>query len=130
MIVDASAVIAILHGEPGAQRLAEAIGAADNVRISSVSIFEASLKTERSGAQSAARIFDSFVRDTGMEIVAFEAEHAAIARDARRRYGKGSGHPAKLNFGDCMTYATAYIADEPLLYTGDDFAHTDLKSAL
>ena len=70
------------------------------------------------------------IEDFEIEIVPFTAEHAKIAREAYRDYGKGSGHPAKLNFGDVMAYALARSEREPLLYVGNDFIHTDIESAL
>lgn len=130
MIVDASAIVAILQSEDDAAEFAIAIGSAESPKISAVTLFEATLRIERSGVRNATQRFDALIKRAGIEVIPFEAEHAAVARDARRTYGKGSGHPAKLNFGDCMTYATAYIAGEPLLYKGEDFKHTDLKSAL
>jgi ribonuclease VapC len=129
VIVDASALVAIVHQEDDARIYLDAIEAADRVAVSAASLFEATLKVDPGGV-SVARALDEVIRGAGMEIIPFEAEHAEVAREARRIYGKGTGNRANLNFGDCMTYATAYIADEPLLYKGNDFAHTDLKSAL
>ena len=74
--------------------------------------------------------FDAILEETAVEIVPFTAEHANVARQAYRDFGKGSGHRANLNFGDCFAYALARVKREPLLYKGDDFVHTDLRSAL
>lgn len=130
MIVDASAIVAIIRGEEDALELATAFRGVTSARVSAPTLLEAAHKLDRIDITGTSSALDAFVARTRLEIIPFDAEHAAVARDARRRYGKGSGHPANLNFGDCMTYAAAYIADEPLLYKGDDFKHTDLKSAL
>lgn len=129
MIVDASALVAILRGEDDARELALAMEDADKLAISAVTLFEAALRLDGEG-ETVARSLDRLVQRSGMEVVPFEAEHATVARDARTRFGRGTGHPARLNFGDCMAYATAYIADEPLLFKGDDFRHTDVRSAI
>lgn len=130
MIVDASALVAIVRREADAESYLLALDDAESPRISAATLFEAAQVIDGSGSEVMSRAFDQIVRLSGIEIVPFEAEHAAVARDARARFGKGSGHPAHLNFGDCMTYATAYIADEPLLYKGNDFSKTDIASAL
>lgn len=130
MIVDASALVAIVRREFDAESYVDALEAADSPRISAATLFEAAQVVDGSGSEIMSRAFDQIVRLAAIEIIPFEAEHAAVARDARSRFGKGSGHPARLNFGDCMSYATAYIADEPLLYKGNDFAQTDIAAAI
>ena len=130
MIVDASALVAIVRRESDAESFVAALEDAGSLRMSAATLFEAAQVIDGSGSEIMSRAFDQIVRLAGIEVVPFEAEHAAVARDARARFGKGSGHPARLNFGDCMSYATAYIADEPLLYKGNDFAQTDIASAI
>ena len=76
------------------------------------------------------RQVDRLLDAWGVELASFDADQARVAQQAYRDYGRGSGHPAQLNLGDCFSYALATVADEPLLYVGDDFAHTDIPSAL
>jgi ribonuclease VapC len=130
MIVDSSALIAILRKEPEAQVFSETIEYAVPVRISAATLFEASMVADRFGSPILSARFDEVVEDSRMIIEPVTAEQAKIARQAYRDYGKGSGHPADLNFGDCFSYALARDKREPILYKGDDFVHTDLRSAL
>lgn len=130
MIVDTSALIAVLKLEPEAEQFVQALAAADEPGISAATLFEATMVIDGQNSPALSRSFDAFIRRAGLVVIPFEAEHAAVAREARRQYGRGSGHPAALNFGDCLSYATAFIAGKPLLYKGDDFAQTDIISAL
>lgn len=130
MIVDASALVAIVRNESDSGRYLAALENSGSPRISAATLFEATQVVDGFGSEKMSRALDQLIRLAGIELVPFEAEHAAVARDARIRFGKGSRHPARLNFGDCMSYATAYIADEPLLYKGNDFSQTDIASAL
>jgi ribonuclease VapC len=130
VIVDASALIAILREEPDARRFTDAIADADNVKISAATLFEASIVADGIRDHVAGRRFDDICRDSGLLVVPFDAEQARIAREAYREYGKGSGHKARLNFGDCFAYALARVTGELLLYKGTDFQHTDVTSAL
>jgi ribonuclease VapC len=130
MIVDSSALIAILRDEPEAQAFSEKIELAQSVRISAATLFEASMVADKFGNPILRARFDETVERSKMIIEPFTAEQARIAREAYRDYGKGSGHPANLNFGDCFSYALAREKREPILYKGDDFGHTDLRSAL
>jgi len=130
MIVDTSAIVAILRDEPDAAQLAGAIEAAKIRRVSVVSFVEAAVVIDGSRDPVATRKFDDFVREAAFKIEAVDAEQARIAREAYRDFGKGSGHPAALNFGDCFTYALAKATNEPILFKGRDFTHTDLTSAL
>jgi ribonuclease VapC len=126
MIVDASAIIAILRGEPDAASHARAIADATIRRVSAVNFVEAAVVIDASRDPIATRRFDDFVREADLSIEGVTADQAHIARAAYRDFGKGSGHPAKLNFGDCFAYALAKVTGEPLLSKGGDFSATDI----
>jgi ribonuclease VapC len=130
MIVDTSAIVAILRDEPEAPLFAEALAGAKIRRVSAVSYVEAAAVIDGSRDPIASRRFDDFFREAAFSIEAVTADQALIAREAYRDFGKGSGHPARLNFGDCFSYALARAKNEPLLFKGQDFEHTDLDSAL
>jgi ribonuclease VapC len=129
MIIDSSALIAILRGEPEARAFSEAIENADFVRISAGTLFEASMVADKFGIPKLSVRFDETIEDAKMIVEPFTESQAKIARQAYRDYGKGSGHAANLNFGDCFSYALARDKRESILYKGDDFIHTDLQSA-
>lgn len=129
MIVDASAVLAILRDEPEASAFAEAIEAASTRRISAANFVEAAVVIDASRDPIASHRFDDLVRESHMCIEPVTESQARLARDAYRDFGKGSGHPARLNFGDCFAYALAREAGEPLLLKGNDFIHTDVDVA-
>ena len=128
MIVDSSAVIAILRGEHEAERFAELL-VDQSVRMSSANCLEAAMVDDGSGDPRAGERFDKIIETAEVEIVDVTAAQARKARAAFRRYGRGSGSPARLNFGDCLAYALSAAADEPLLFKGDDFTHTDVWQA-
>lgn len=130
MIIDTSAVIAILRDEPEAQVCAEAIEAAHVRRISAVNFVECAAVIDGSRDPVSSRRLDDLLNVGRIMIEPVTQLQAKIAREAYRDFGKGSGHPAKLNFGDCFAYALAKSNDEPLLFKGGDFIHTDLKSVL
>ncbi len=130
MIVETSAVIAILRGEPEALHCAHAIESAAQRRMSAVSFVEAAVVVDGSRDPVLSRRFDEFIREAGIVIEPVTETQARIAREAYRDFGKGSGHAAKLNFGDCFAYALARSTGEPLLFKGDDFGYTDIESAL
>lgn len=129
MIIDASALLAIVLGEPDAARYARAIASDQQPRIPSVTWFEASMRIESAADAVAVSRFDEFPRDFGIEIIPFTARHAEAARRGRRLYGRPR-HPAGLNFGDCLVYGVASAERETLLFKGDDFAQTDVEPAL
>lgn len=129
MIVDTSAIVAILRDEPDAEAFAGAIANAKIRRVSAVNYVEAAAVIDGSRDPIASRRFDDFFREASFSIEAVTAEQALIAREAYRDFGRGSGHPARLNFGDCFSYALAKAKNEPLLFKGRDFKHTDLDSA-
>jgi ribonuclease VapC len=130
MIVDASAFIAVLKAEPDAGLYAQAVRSSRIRRISAVNFVEASIAIDGGRNPVTRGEFDDLFLDMGLTIELVTEEQARIARDAYRDYGRGSEHPAKLNFGDCFAYALAKTMREPLLYKGNDFVHTDIKSAL
>ena len=128
MIIDTSAIIAILRDEPEAAFCARAIADDSDRRVSAVNYVEAAVVIDASSDPIASRRVDDFFKTANITIEAVTETHAQIARDAYRDFGKGSGHPAKLNFGDCFAYALAKSRREPLLFKGDDFIHTDIIS--
>ena len=129
MIVDTSAIVAILRYEPDAESFARAIAGAKIRRVSAVNYVEAAAVIDGSRDPVASRKFDEFILDASFSIEEVTREQARIAREAYKDFGKGSGHPAQLNFGDCFAYALAKELQAPLLYKGNDFAHTDLQPA-
>jgi ribonuclease VapC len=130
MIVDTSAIVAILRDEPEAVSCAEAIAGARSRRVSAVNYVEAAAVIDGSRNPIASRRFDDFFREAGLHIEPVTEAQARIAREAYRDFGKGSGHAAGLNFGDCFAYALAKTMGEPILFKGNDFRHTDLEQVL
>jgi ribonuclease VapC len=130
MIVDSSAMVAVIKREPDWLALSEKMDSADRLRISAASYLETSivLDSRRDAATSAA--LDDLISDLEMIIEPVTVAQAKIARQAYRDFGKGSGHPAILNFGDCFSYALAREKREPMLWKGDDFGHTDIRPAV
>jgi ribonuclease VapC len=130
MIIDASALIAILRDEPEARTFAKAIAGTNIRRVSAVNYVEAAAVIDASRNPVASRRFDDLLREAQLIIETVTEAQARIAREAYRDFGKGSGHPAGLNFGDCFAYALAKATGEPILFKGDDFSRTDLSPAL
>ena len=130
MILDSSAIIAILRDEAEAARFAQAIEDTVHRHISAVNYVEAAAVIDGSRDPVASRRFDDLLREARVIIEPVTEAQALIAREAYRDFGKGSGHPAKLNFGDCFAYALAKEMAEPILFKGDDFALTDVIPAL
>jgi ribonuclease VapC len=129
MIIDTSALIAILRDEPDARDCALAIENSRNRRLSAANFVETALVIDGSRDPIASRRFDDLVKEAQIVIEPVTEAQARIAREAYRDFGKGSGHSAKLNFGDCFAYALAKVTGEPLLFKGDDFIHTDIIPA-
>ena len=129
MIVDTSALIAILRDAPEARTCARAIESSVIRRVSAGNFVETALIIDGSRDPIASRRFDDLMREAQIIIEPVTEAQARIAREAYRDFGKGSGHPARLNFGDCFAYALAKVTGEALLFKGDDFAHTDIKPA-
>jgi ribonuclease VapC len=130
VILDSSAVVVILKREPDWRRFAGALDQADTARLSAATYVEISVVVERLKDPAVNREIDELIEEFEIVIEPLTAKQARIARQAYHEYGRGSGHPANLNFGDCFSYALAREKREPLLYKGDDFVHTDLRSAL
>jgi len=128
MVIDASAVLAILLAEPGHESLNERIVHASRRLISAATVVEAGIALLGRESAKNEPFLDLFLQKAGFEVVAVDAEQARVAREAFRRFGKGR-HAAGLNFGDCFAYALASVTGEPLLYKGDDFAKTDIAAA-
>ena len=126
MVIDTSAVVAILRQESGAEGLLRRLTAAGSRRISAASLLETAIVLEGKSGERGGEQLDLFLARAQIEVEPVTAEQVRIARKAWRRYGKGSGHPAGLNFGDCFSYALAQSLGEELLYKGADFAETDL----
>lgn len=126
MIIDASALIAILRDEPEALFCAMAIESAAQRRVSAANFLETAVVIDGSRDPVASRRFDDLVKEARLIVEPVTEAQARIAREAYRDFGKGSGHPAQLNFGDCFAYALAKAAGEPLLFKGNDFTHTDI----
>ena len=129
MIVDSSALLAILFREPDRERYLRALAGAVNPRISAVNYVEAAVRIDMGGNPVASDAFDDLVREAAIAIEPVTVEQALLARRAYRTYGRGSGSPARLNLGDCFAYALATAAGEPLLFKGNDFGHTDVEVA-
>jgi ribonuclease VapC len=130
VIIDSSAIIAIVRNEPEQQLLLSAMASAAKMAISTATLLEARVVAQRSGVQGLEDDVVNIIKDRSVEIAPFTDLQQQIAADAHRTFGRGSGHPAKLNFGDCFAYALAKDREEPLLFKGNDFAKTDIDAAL
>jgi ribonuclease VapC len=130
MIVDTSAVVAVLKEEPEAERfLRELTASGKPKRMSAANYLEAGIVVDANRNPLLSRRFDDLIVRTEIAVEPVTREQAEIARAAYRDFGKGSSHPAALNFGDCFAYALAKSAREPLLFKGDDFSQTDVAVA-
>ena len=127
MVIDTSALVAILLGEPDAEIFASAIAADPKRLISAFTALETSIVIEAKKGEPGGRELDLLIHRAQIEIIALNPEQVELARSAWRDYGKGR-HPAGLNIGDCCSYALAKHAQEPLLFKGDDFAKTDIPA--
>lgn len=129
MVIDTSALIAILLGEDETERIAKVI-AEDNVRlISSFSLLESSIVIEAKKGESGSRELDLLIHKIGAEIIGFDSEQSITAKKAWREYGKGN-HSASLNIGDCCTYALSKSSNQSILFKGNDFNQTDIPVIL
>jgi ribonuclease VapC len=130
MIVDSSALIAILKREPHWQAFSKALDTAESSRITAANYLETSIVIDGWRNPILSSEFDELIERFKIVIEPVTAEQAKIARQAYRDFGRGSGHRANLNFGDCFTYALAREKREPVLWKGEDFGHTDLRPAV
>ncbi len=130
MIVDTSAIIAILRGESDGDRYGNALAEADEPLISAGTYIETAIVVDSNRDPVLSGRLNDLLAVTNVKIEPVTKQHAEIARQAYRDFGKGSGHPAALNFGDCFAYALSIATGEPLLSKGEDFAQTDVKAVL
>jgi ribonuclease VapC len=130
MIVDTSTLVAIVRGEPEADQCMAVMRQASARRISAGNLLEAYMVIDGAGNPALSEELDADIADLHLIVEPVTAEQIRIAREAFRQYGKGSRHPARLNYGDCFAYALARHLDEPLLFVGNDFTHTDIARAL
>lgn len=129
MILDTSVLIAILRDEPEAPEFGRIMDSGFPLKISAASYVETATVLDSNRDPVLTRRLDELINDIHIGIEPVTEAQAYIAREAFRDFGKGSGHPARLNFGDCFAYALARAANEPLLFKGDDFSRTDVKPA-
>ena len=125
MIVDSSAIVAIVLREPGWEKVVARLGAEATPAIGAPTLVETGLVLTAKIGTKARIVLSRLLQETGLTVIPFAEEHWRIAVDAYARFGKGR-HAAALNFGDCLTYAVARLAGQPLLFVGDDFSRTDL----
>lgn len=125
MVIDTSAIIAILFGEPEADNLIRVISQSQETIMSSFSVLEAGIVMEAKKGEAGGREFDLFIQKAEIKIVPLDPEQIVLARVAWRKYGKGR-HPAGLNMGDCCSYALAKRTGSPLMFKGNDFDKTDI----
>lgn len=128
MILDASAIVAVLREEEGHPRLIEAMSTADVLGIGAPTLFETGMVVVSLFDLQGRSLLARFLEEREVTVISFGERHWGVATEAFIRYGKGR-HPARLNLGDCMTYATAKVADAPLLFVGNDFSQTDIAVA-
>ena len=130
MIVDTSALVAILLDEPERQAFVSAIAATETAKMSAASLLEIAVVVDRRRDPNLSRALDSLLDRLQVQVVPFDEEQARVGRAAYRDFGRGSGHAARLNLGDCFAYALASTTSAALLFKGDDFAHTDVVPAV
>lgn len=130
IVVDSSALMASILRENDFEELSEVLNASEAKIIGAPTRLELLMVASGRRREALRSLALELLQDARIETVPFNSAHADIAADAFLRYGKGTGHPAQLNYGDCMAYAVAKALDAPLLYKGDDFAQTDIRSAL
>ena len=129
MIVDSSAVVAMIKAEPEGRRFAEAIINDGRAAISAANYLETGIVIDRGPGPGLNAELDELLQDLMIDIAPVTASQARLARQAYRDFGKGSGHKAQLNFGDCFAYALAMDRGEPLLFKGEDFVHAGVEGA-
>src|ERR1700722_1484339 len=130
MVIDTSAIGALIEAESLADALAAAVERDDQRFVSAVSVLQAAIVLESRRPTTARPALDRLLEAFSIEVVAFDADQLALAREGFRRFGRGQPSKSRLNFGDCCAYALAKALSEPLLFVGNDFVHTDIASAL
>lgn len=132
IVVDTSAIIAIFRRQPDAPAIARKLEEAGQAYVAAATVLETSIvlrSLKGLSAEDAERWLDEFIAEAALTVVPMTADHVRAARAAHLSFGKGTGHPARLNFGDCCTYALAKVFGIPLLFKGEDFAKTDVAAA-
>lgn len=129
MMLDTSALVAVIRDEPERRAFLAAMLAADELFIAAPTLLELGMVVDGARDPVVSRKLDDLLAQLHVQTIAFDDQQSRIARAAFRDYGKGSGHPARLNFGDCIAYAAARATAQPLLFKGDGFVHTDVVSA-
>jgi len=127
VIVDSSAIVAIVLREPGWDGLVSRLAAGPGAGVGAPTLAETGIVLTAKIGSKAGPVLARFLQEAGLTVIPFGEEHWRMALEGYRRFGKGR-HEAGLNFGDCLTYATARLAGQPLLYVGDDFSKTDLSA--
>ncbi len=130
MLIDSSAIIAILMLEPEAKTFFDIISHARTRLIAAPTLVESSIVAKTVKGTDVLPRLELLLRELDIKVLPFGADHAHVAKLAFVKYGKGQGHPAQLNFGDCMSYAASKVEAMPLLFKGDDFRHTDVVCAI
>ncbi|MEC5289598.1 type II toxin-antitoxin system VapC family toxin [Aurantimonas sp. C2-6-R+9] len=130
IVVDSSAIVAVTNAEPEAERITRLIVNDDEVSISAATFVETAIVIRSQHGSQGVRRLHEMMEDMVLRTHPFNVRQADLAIEAYRRFGRGSGSPARLNFGDCFSYALARSLDAPLLFKGDDFFHTDIEPAL
>ncbi|MFB8189252.1 type II toxin-antitoxin system VapC family toxin [Microbacterium sp. NPDC055988] len=126
MIVDSSALVAVLMAEPEADEMSDLLESR-SFSLSAATLTECTIVLRSKGGEAKMLALDELLEATRATVVPVDEAQARLAGGAYARYGRGSGHPARLNYGDCFSYALAITRDEPLLFKGDDFVHTDVR---
>lgn len=129
MIVDASAILAVLLFEPERDRFVELLHGDTNLSISVVNFVEAGIKVDKDSNEERPLLLDEMIKSFAIDIAPVSLEQGQVAREAPKQFGRGSGHPAGLNLGDCFAYALARTRGEQLLFKGNDFSQTDIEAA-
>jgi ribonuclease VapC len=130
MVLDTSAIVAVIASEPDAIQYRSAMLGATSLAMSAVAVLESKIVLRSRHGEAAVEAFNQTLEGAGIEIVPFGAPMAELAFDAFRRYGKGQGHPARLNIIDCAVYALAKMRGASLLFKGSDFEKTDVQAAV
>ena len=128
MVIDTSAMLAVLFDEPERPAFTQLIARAERKRLSAATLVELSIVVQARWEDSGERVLDLFIAKAGIDIIPVDTDQARLARLAWKQFGKGR-HPAALNYGDCFSYALARSVTEPLLFKGNDFARTDIEPA-